>query len=258
MKRSVSVSLIAGIMIAIVGLAGYFLAVRPKQAEVKKLDEQIATLQTTLDAATKLSQPASEEETAANAIRVADIVELAKAMPDVLDMPSIVLELNSAATAAGVTFSSITPGTPVAGTGFTATPITLAFDGSYYDLTELLFQLRNLVTVREGVLDATGRLFTIDAVNLLEPEGQSFPQVEAQLTVSAYQYGVDLAALAQAGGTLPAEETSTTGTSTTSTGSTTTEPTTTTPATTIAPAGDEPAAPSQVDVGAQQNQGGGS
>ncbi len=256
MKRSVPVSLIAGIMIAIVGLAGYFLVVRPQQAEVKKLDEQIAALETTLDAATKLSQPASETETAASAIQVADIVELAKAMPTVVDMPGIVLELNSVATAAGVTFASITPGPPVSGTGYTATPITLTFDGSYYDLTELLFQLRNLVTVREGVLDATGRLFIIDSVNLLEPEGESFPQVKAELTVSAYQYGVDLAALALAGGTVPVEETSTTGTTTTGDTTTTPATTTTAPATTTAP--DQPAAPSQVDVGAQQNQGGGS
>jgi hypothetical protein len=42
--------------------------------------------------------------------------------------------------------------------------------------------------VHNGVLNATGRLFSVDSISLNQGE-QSFPQVKASLTVSAYVFG---------------------------------------------------------------------
>lgn len=196
MKTRVPVWVVAAVLLLVVAVAGYIFAIRPKRDELAKLDVELATAQAQIVAATRLAGT-SEGEDAAAAIRVADLVRIAKAMPDALDMPGIILELNIAASEAGVEFTSIEPGSPAVANGYTTVPINLTFEGSYYELTELLFELRNLVTVRDGALDAGGRLFTIAVINLQEGTG-GFPQVKAALTVSAYQYGVDPALLATA------------------------------------------------------------
>lgn len=196
MKTRVPVWVVAAVLLLVVAVAGYIFAIRPKRDELAKLDVELATAQAQIVAATRLAGT-SEGEDAAAAIRVADLVRIAKAMPDALDMPGIILELNIAASEAGVEFTSIEPGSPAVANGYTTVPINLTFEGSYYELTELLFELRNLVTVRDGALDAGGRLFTIAVINLQEGTG-GFPQIKAALTVSAYQYGVDPALLATA------------------------------------------------------------
>lgn len=216
MKKHVPIWAVAAVAIVIVAVVGYMVGVKPKRAELTKLDGEIAALQTQISAATRLSA-APEDAGEAPAIRVADLVELAKAMPDELDMPGIILELNSAAAAAGVEFTAIQPGTASAGTGYMVAPVTLTFQGTYYELTELLYRIRTLVTVRDGTLDANGRLLTLDAINLAEGKG-GFPKVEAVLTVSAYQYGIDPSLLAPLEGAAPAPsvtEQTTTGTETT-------------------------------------------
>ena len=259
MKKSVLIPAAVALVLVIAAVAGYMVLIRPKQADARKIDDQIAALQVQLDAATKLSgSQGAGTPNPAPGIRVADVVKLAKAMPDDVDMAGIILELNSAATAAGVEFSAIEPAAPQPGNGYTVIPINLTFDGTYYELTQLLFSLRNLVTVRDGVLDAHGRLLTIDAVDLAEGPN-SFPQLQASLVVSAYQYGVDPAVAAGATGTQPAQAAS--GATTTTTTTTTTG---TTPATTEAPPQTTTQAPSQTTTtptagqagdGAQQAQG---
>jgi Tfp pilus assembly protein PilO len=125
---------------------------------------------------------------AENVVRVADLVRLAKAMPEDSDVAGILVEFDAIATGAGVEFLSIQPLEPVDSGGYVRQPIQLTFAGSYFDLNELLFELRNLVRVREGRLQATGRLFTIDQFDIHE-SSSGFPAVEALLTVSAYRFG---------------------------------------------------------------------
>ncbi len=112
-------------------------------------------------------------------------------MPDQTDMADIVLELNQVAQASGITFEQITPSataTPLS--GYVAIPITVEFQGNFYELADFLYRSRNLVDVRHGALDATGRLFAIDTVSFAEaapPPG--FPQIRAQLTIDAFVFG---------------------------------------------------------------------
>jgi Tfp pilus assembly protein PilO len=106
-------------------------------------------------------------------------------MPDRDDMPGIILELGSIADAAGVSFKSIAPQTPVQGEGYRSIPISLKFEGNYYDLTDFLFRLRNLVSVEDGKLSSSGRFFTLDTLDMHE---HTLPEIEAILVVSAYVY----------------------------------------------------------------------
>jgi Tfp pilus assembly protein PilO len=230
-KLKIPIWVVLLIAVVAVAVAGYLVGIRPKRDDVSKLDGEVAALNVQLDAAQKLV--AGEGGTPETRIRVADVVELAKAMPDDQDMAGVVFELNAQAESAGVKFSAIQPGAPTLGSGYAVIPISATFEGNYYDLTELLYSLRGLVAVRDGELDAYGRLFKVEAIDFQEGT-DGFPEVKGVLTVSAYQYGASSASVVAATGAVavaPSTTSTTTGTTTT----TTTTSTETTPATTTAP-----------------------
>lgn len=117
--------------------------------------------------------------------------------------------------------------------GYQVIPITVIFNGNFFQLTDFLFRLRNLVDVRRGALAADGRLFTVDSVQFNQGK-LKFPQVQATLTVDAYIYGTGATVSAppqtQAQTTAGSSGTTTPATTTTTTpSSTTTSSTTTTP-----------------------------
>jgi Tfp pilus assembly protein PilO len=188
-KKAIPLALILGVAVLLAAVAAYGLLIRPKGEEIKKLDADIESLRSEVTLALR---PEPEEEAVVEPlIAVADVVELAKALPDRPEMANAILELNAAALGAGVEFTAIQPGAPSTGAGFTQLPIALTFVGSYYELTELVYRLRQLVTVRDGELDADGRLFTIDSLDWHESSDLQFPMVEAILNVSAFVYGND-------------------------------------------------------------------
>jgi type IV pilus assembly protein PilO len=209
-KKQVPLWPVAAGAILIAAVVGYFLLVGPKRAEAGHLDEKVAKANLDLRAAKLAARP----KEAATKLKVADLFELAKAMPDRDDMPGIILELNSIAQASGIEFRAIAPQNEVNGDGYRVLPISLTFQGNYYDLTDFLFRMRNLVTVRDGKLEAAGRFFTLDTLDMHEGEG-GFPKIEAKLTVSAYVY--DTAAKSAATLAAPPPPTTTGDTSATTT-----------------------------------------
>jgi len=175
----------------LVGLGGWFLVIGPQRAHAGDLDKQIADTNDAIAAARALTLEAKKGAR----IRVADLYRLTKAMPDQVDMPGIVLELNQVAEDSGITFEQITPATTATAiSGYLAIPITVEFQGNFYDLSDFLYRLRNLVDVRHGTLDATGRLFAIDEVDFAEaPPPPGFPQIRAHLVIDAFVYGTGTA-----------------------------------------------------------------
>ena len=221
MKKQLPLTPVLAIALVIVAAVVWFALIGPKGAKGAALDEEKADLESKIALA---QHPAKGDENTPTPVQidVADLFRLAKAMPDREDMPGVLLEIDSVSTAAGVRFLSIQPGEPLTYTGYYAVPVTLTFEGNYYDLTDFLFRLRNLVSVRDGVLEANGRFYTLDALDLAEG-GDGFPTITATLTGSAYSFGTPAAAAA---GAPPPTETTTTGATTT--GATTTGETTTT------------------------------
>ena len=183
MKKQVPIWPVIGIAILLMAGVAYMVVIRPKRAEAGRLDEQISEMQAKVNAAKLASRPKPD-----TAIKVADVFEVSKAMPDTDDMPGIILDLNSVAEATGIKFVSIQPSAPTPKSGYSAIEITLTFEGNYFDLTDFLFRLRNLVTVRDGRLSSSGRLFTLDTLNMQEGK-DGFPEISAGLTISAYVYG---------------------------------------------------------------------
>ncbi len=218
MRAKPSALAIIGVVVGLLvyGLAGYFLLVSPQRGKAADLKKQTAATQQQIDQNRLLAAQAQ----ATPPIRVAELFRLTKAMPDSVDMAGVVLELSQVARGSGIEFTSITPQGAAPASGYSNIPITLEFDGNYYELSDFLFRLRNLVRVQAGHLDAVGRLFVVDAISFSEST-RSFPQIKASLTVHAFAYG-DVSATAPP--VAPATPGTTTTTPTT-TGTTTTAPT---------------------------------
>ena len=91
----------------------------------------------------------------------------------------------------------MTPAASVVVSDFQTVPITLAFDGNFYELSDFLFRLRTLVGVRAGELRAAGRLFAVESISFAE-SSKGFPELGATLSIVAYVYGTDVPASAGA------------------------------------------------------------
>ena len=205
MKKQVPVTAVIAAVLALVLIGGLVLLVKPKRDESKRLDGEIATLQTQVAAAVKarehpVKKPGVE-------IRYADLFELSKALPSGEDMPGIILELDSLAASSGVKFVAIAPQPEVSKSIYASLPITFTFQGNYYDLTDFLYRVRNLVTVRDKTLSASGRLYTLDTLDMHEAPNSGFPKIEATLTLSAYVFGPGSAAQPSAAGAAPVSTT---------------------------------------------------
>jgi type IV pilus assembly protein PilO len=211
---------------------GYFALIRPEGAKLKRIKADEADARQTIAAYnTKVAAARSAPK-----IRIADVYRLAKAMPSQTDMPDLVLELSQLARDTGIRFDTITPQPVVALGSYSVLPISVTFNGTFYDLADLLYRLRSLVEVHSGALDATGRLFAVDTLSFGESP-LKFPRIQATLVIDAFIYGggATSAAPVTPGA---ASTTSTTTAGTTTTGSMTTTPSTpTTPDTSAAGAG---------------------
>ncbi len=173
--------LVAALVAAL--FAGWLVVIAPKRSEASRLTAEIdATHAQIAEAQGGGSEPQVQP------IRVADLFKLSRAMPDRADMPNVLLQLSEISAETGVSFQSITPHDPVSLGSYEQVGIDLVFEGHFYDLSDFLYRLRNLVGVHQGVLAATGRLFSVDSVSFDEGALQ-FPQVKATLTVSAYVFG---------------------------------------------------------------------
>lgn len=201
MKRHLSprtLAILAAVAVAAYATGGWFLVVAPKRAEAAELGGRAEQKLTELVAAQAAARPGPKPVE----ITVADIFRLAEAMPGDVDMSGILLDLSRLAAESGIVFESIAPGPPAAAGAYARIPVTVVFAGTYYELADLLFRLRTLVSVRDGELDASGRLFAVRSVDMGEG-ADGFPQIRATLGLDAFAYGT---AVAGAGGVEAPEE----------------------------------------------------
>jgi type IV pilus assembly protein PilO len=207
-QRALIAAIVGGVLVF--GLVAWFLVVHPQGGKLTDLKRQAVDVQEKIDAYNQ--QVASARSTPK--IEVADVYRLAKAMPTKTDMPDLVLELSQLARDTGIRFDSISP-QPVAAIGsYSVLPISVTFNGNFYNLADFLYRLRSLVTVHSGRLDATGRLFAVDTLTFAESD-LKFPQIQATLVVDAFVYASAPAAAPAA--TPPAATATTTTTATATT-----------------------------------------
>jgi type IV pilus assembly protein PilO len=203
--------------LVVLAAAGYFLLIGPKKSEANSLSQDITRLdQQIQDARGQATQAAGLSK-----ILVADLHKLQTAMPDDPKVDELSLQLYAVAKATGIRFDSIQPG-EVADTGaYQVIPITLVFQGTFYDLSDFLYRLQSLVMVENHKLSARGRLFTVDQVSFAEGE-DDFPKIAATLQIDAYAFGHPVATATSSASTTSNSDTTTSssseGTTTSSTG----------------------------------------
>jgi Pilus assembly protein, PilO len=178
------VTVAAGAAVVLLGLLAYLAVVGPKRSRVGELEDRIADVR--LELAQARVDAARTKE--APPVPAGKLSRLTEAMPSQTDMPGLLLELARVAHEAGISFDSITPAEPVAGTGFQKIPVSLVFQGNFFELSDFLFRLRNLVQVRDNRLDVDGRLFSVDGIDFAQGAKQ-FPEIQATVNANAFVFG---------------------------------------------------------------------
>jgi Tfp pilus assembly protein PilO len=186
MQSKPSAAIIAGIVVGLLvyALAGYFVLISPQRSKAADLKKETAATEQQIEQ----YRVQAAQAKATPPIRVAELFRLTKAMPDTVDMPGVLLELSRVARDSGIEFDSISPQAPATASGYSSIPITLEFDGNYYELADFLFRLRTMVRVHDGRLDAQGRLFVVDTISYSESV-HSFPRIKASVEMHAFTYG---------------------------------------------------------------------
>ena len=150
-------------------LVGWFLLIGPQRATAASITQATAAVEAQLVEAkrpvVKVKPPSAIVQPE---IETADLYSLAKAMPSEVDQPNLLLELDQIARDAGIDVTTISFGTAQESLadGFSTVAINVTFTGDFYSITDYLYRLRSLVTVRNGALQTSGRLFSVGTVGL--------------------------------------------------------------------------------------------
>jgi hypothetical protein len=187
------------VLMLVVVVGGYLHFVSPKHSEAGKLQREINGEQ----AALQTQQQAVATGLAARATYstfYAELARLGEAVPADADVPSLIYQVQNAATAAQVFFRQLTlsnqssGSTSTSGTGTTAgaatagvttQPVSFTFDGSFFHVADFLHRLQEFVTATNKEVAVSGRLMTLNSVSITAgPNG--FPQITATIGANSY------------------------------------------------------------------------
>jgi hypothetical protein len=210
--------IIIPVLVALAAAGAYWmLLLSPKREEVAKLDKSIAEKQVALKTA---QDQLGEYEQAKKRYKAnyTTLTRLGKAVPGDDDVRSLMVQLDDAASDAGVNFATInvgssvgTPSTPdgqadpnaakvppgavtVGSAGFSALPFSMAFKGDFFGLSSFFNRLERFVNVRNERIDVTGRLLLVDSITIAPDQvlsGGDFSALKAQIGASSYLVPAD-------------------------------------------------------------------
>jgi Tfp pilus assembly protein PilO len=202
--------------------AFWFLALKPKRAEIGVLDGQIATQTQRLQTA-QTTVAAGLAAKAAYPRDYATVTELGKALPADDDLPSLLYQLDAAshgthiefdsiqratggssgtsagsgsttsgsssatgaATGAATSAAALPPGATVGAAGLATLPFTFTFTGSFFDLQRFLAGVHGFVRSTDSGVAVRGRLLTVNGVSLV-PGAKGLAHIEAKIAATAY------------------------------------------------------------------------
>lgn len=227
-------------------VAGWMLVVSPKRDQASALTSQISSEQSQLDAA-RGQVAAGEAARTAFAGQYAQLAKLGEAVPPDDNVPSLIYQVQSAAHGARVSFrglqltagssssstpsnsssgsgsagasasAPLPPGAAVGAAGLPTEQFTFTLAGNFFHLADFFNRLQNFVISRDNRLLISGRLMTINAINL-SPGSGGFPQITASISATTYivpaAQGAFGGATPAGPGTAPPANASTSGSST--------------------------------------------
>jgi Tfp pilus assembly protein PilO len=211
MKNDSAKTALAVVFVIAIAAAFWLILLSPKRDQANELKDQAATLTTELESA----QAQVNEALAAKKDFPADyaqLVQIGKAVPADAATSSLLVELETIGLVTRTDFIGISLGTGEGGSeatseegaepqslpplgattgpsGLLAMPYTLEFVGGFFEIAHFIQGLDSLVKTKEGVVDARGRLVTVDSFELTPAEkrgGGSSSVLIAHLSVSTY------------------------------------------------------------------------
>lgn len=225
------------LILAVLGIAllggFWFLALAPKREDAKALDGKLAV------AHQRLQDAQSAAATAADAKRkynrdAAAVARLGQAVPSDDNTATLLYQLQAAARGSKVdlrTFelgsaastsststpaaattgsaatqaaaASLPPGASVGTAGFPTMPFQFTFKGSFSDMQHLLETVQGFVRVNGDDVAVKGRLLTVDGISL---SPQTFPQVKATISATAFLLPETSTATSTSTGTAPSDQ----------------------------------------------------
>ncbi len=187
--------------VAVIALIGWFGLVSPQRSKAHKVDDQIADAKSQLRVARMLATAhpsGSGKKTGLAQVRIA--------MPDDVQMPSVLNEVQKLARSSKVSLDTFTPSAATVLSGYNAVPIQLSVAGRYNTVEKFLRSLRQQAGSRGGHVWATGRLYDVQNVSL-SPGADDESDLTASIQLAVFTYT----------GQLPTSVTDTTTTDTTTT-----------------------------------------
>lgn len=170
-----------GILLAVVILA--VVLVLPQFGRLAEVETQISTSQQQADEAQALleQRQAAKRDAAATD---AQLLELAAALPENPDLPSLIIELQDVAYECNVQLRLVEPQPMTSGDGFVSVPLGLRIWGNWADSVEFIQRLQKLtrqVRVVDMTTDVLGEGDLIVGVEQLDPYS-----VESQIVLETY------------------------------------------------------------------------
>jgi len=202
------VLLVVAALVLVVGT--WELVIQPRRDQASKLASQISAAQASLTSA-RAQMRSAELAKAASARSYTTLVQLGEAVPPDDNVPSLIYQLQSAASASGVDFSllklapkagatgtapsstsgspgqapSLPPGATVGSAGFPTLSFTFTFQGNFFHLADFFARLQHFVMSTRRGISVSGRLMTLNAISL-EPAPHGFPQMTATVSATTY------------------------------------------------------------------------
>jgi hypothetical protein len=205
-------TLIGVVVAALVVAAAWFLMLAPQRKEAARVSDDVATARQALaqaqgDAAAGLAAKRGYDHA------YTTVARLGAAVPEDDNVPSLLLQVQRAATATRIDFrelrvgggsgaapppptttpadptqlttATLPPGAAVGAAGFPTMPFTFTFNGDFFHLSDFVGRLERFLVVGNRRVLVSGRFMTIDGIALTAgPDG--FPQIQANVTATAY------------------------------------------------------------------------
>jgi len=175
----------AGLGLLVIIVAAWFLLLSPVRQDIDLVSANIEQEQTKLTTAmAKLSQ--AEITRAEGQENQARLLELAKMVPSSQEIPSLMLQIQDLADQSGIEFISVTPGPPIAEVGYEMIPLSLEFSGTYFDMSDLVYRVEQLVA-------GPGRLLAVKQIDLQLSSDESLaagsvsPPLNVRVVLYAFQ-----------------------------------------------------------------------
>jgi Tfp pilus assembly protein PilO len=172
--------------------AAWTLVIAPQRQDAARLGVEVRQAADQLRDANERAGTAAQAR-ATYARDYATVARLGKAVPITTDVPSLVIQLETAARRAKVDFRSITasdppaqtPGAAPANGGIQPAPFSFRFIGDYFAMQRLLAEIDRFSRVQGTKVAVSGRLLTIDGV-MLNPKSVGKRTVQGTVTARAY------------------------------------------------------------------------